>query len=392
MKFSCTLGSAGLALVLAIGSLQAQETPPAVSSTVQQANWGNRNGQSCAPQVIVPAPCPQPYTYPSPIPGSGMPAGSGSGSGSAAGSGSAQNPQNPQNMPQNSDALNSAQEAGSNVAQSASPTMFGDFFSSSRGIIGAFSPYTAKIADNESVRPVDRVYFDYNYYNTLGGTGSLSPGTRIDGHVETIGFEKTFLNGDASIGLRLPFFQFTGDDFHDSQVGDLSVIFKYVVSCDSCTGNMVSAGIVFTTPTGPSVEDGTGGTVNPLIIQPYIGYIVNFGDFFVHGFESILIPTQSEDVLLMCDDIGLGWYMYRCECDDRMLRAFIPTMELHYNTPLTHRYPSTNDIAFPDDVNLTFGGTAVFDNNSTLGLAIAFPVTGPRPFDFEALVQFNWKF
>jgi hypothetical protein len=36
--------------------------------------------------------------------------------------------------------------------------------------------------------------------------------------------------------------------------------------------------------------------------------------------------------------------------------------------------------------------TFEFNRRSTLAAAIAAPVTGPKPFDFEVLVQFNWRF
>src|SRR5262249_45873462 len=52
-----------------------------------------------------------------------------------------------------------------------------------------------KIADDESPRPVDRIIFNYNYYNDVNGAfnNGLNPGVgRTDVHAETFGFEKTF--------------------------------------------------------------------------------------------------------------------------------------------------------------------------------------------------------
>ena len=41
---------------------------------------------------------------------------------------------------------------------------------------------------------------------------------------------------------------------------------------------------------------------------------------------------------------------------------------------------------------VTAGATAVLSNNSTLGLGAVAPLTGPKPFDFEVLGQFNFRF
>src|SRR5262249_32651750 len=135
--------------------------------------------------------------------------------------------------------------------------------------LGAF-----KISENESPRPDDRAFVYYNYYRnvrlpienggvfpiTLGsftGSGQLAA-SHLDINREVIGFEKTFLGGDASIGLRLPILQTTGGNFGvqglvppasptpllgisatatldgDSgigggHVGDLSVVLKYAL-------------------------------------------------------------------------------------------------------------------------------------------------------------------
>src|SRR5262249_29857955 len=54
-----------------------------------------------------------------------------------------------------------------------------------------------KIADNESPRPQDRVFVNYNYFDRILGTS-------VDLNRETLGFEKTFLDGNASVGMRVP--------------------------------------------------------------------------------------------------------------------------------------------------------------------------------------------
>jgi hypothetical protein len=43
-------------------------------------------------------------------------------------------------------------------------------------------------------------------------------------------------------------------------------------------------------------------------------------------------------------------------------------------------------------VVLTGGVNVLLGMNSTLGVAVGTPVTGPRPFDVEAVVTFNVRF
>jgi hypothetical protein len=287
------------------------------------------------------------------------------------------------------------QVLGSNVAEAAfsTPTMFGDSvptpFTSLSNIMGGFAAYSAKIADNSSPRPLDRVYAGYNYYNNIGGQG-------ISANVETIGFEKTFLDGNASFGMRLPFMQLTGAGNNLSSVGDLTISVKYAFINDPTTGNVLSGGLAITFPTGPCITTTGGSSINPTFFQPFAGYLVNSGDAFVHGFSSIIVPTDSRDVTLWFNDIGVGYWLYRDDTQSRLVRAIVPTFEVHINTPLTHRYPGAatdpNSVIFADDVNLTMGATFFLRGNSSLGAAFAMPVTGPRPYTGEAIVQFNYRY
>src|SRR5262245_29079222 len=56
------------------------------------------------------------------------------------------------------------------------------------------------ITDNDSPKPTDRLYFNYGYYDGLNA--QLTPGVgNITMNRPVMGFEKTFLGGDASIGM-----------------------------------------------------------------------------------------------------------------------------------------------------------------------------------------------
>src|SRR5262249_49952 len=109
-----------------------------------------------------------------------------------------------------------------------------------------------KIADNEGPRPECRLFLTFDYFvhvfHGLGDPGQVAPfetglapkqflqafglnrfpDLRVGR--ETFGFEKTFLNGDASIGMRVPFFQLHNEEGASfSDVGDVTFITKFAL-------------------------------------------------------------------------------------------------------------------------------------------------------------------
>jgi hypothetical protein len=251
-----------------------------------------------------------------------------------------------------------------------------------------------KIAENDSPRPQDRVFGTYNYFYDVNGS-LLPPGFPITtAHREEIGFEKTFLHGNASFEMRVPFFQIDGDgSVRASDIGDLSFILKYAFINNRDTGNVLSGGFEFTAPTGINPVPFGALNINPWILQPYGGFIYNFSDrFYTQGFTSIAVPTDSRDVTLWFNDLAVGYFLYRNTCGDRLLSAVVPTFEVHVTTPLNHRGALTEPIGVADIVDLTAGVTFGLGRRSTLGFSIVSPVTGPKPFDLESMVQLNFRF
>lgn len=279
--------------------------------------------------------------------------------------------------------------------------------------IGGRGPF--KIGENESPRPQDRVFFTYNFYNDteapvngselsrvrsiiLNRDGVPTPATltipgvappRLDLHREVIGFEKTCLDGAASIGLRVPLFQQTGNDLLAEQdFGDISVIVKVAAWQDRETGSLISTGLMVTAPTGPDVNT-VAGNIHPTLLQPFVGYYFQTGNLFFQGFTSLVVPTDSRDVTLFFNDIGVGYVAY--QAPDRFLSSLTPTLEVHVATPLNHR-SVLEPISAEDGVALTGGIHLGLGPRSVLTLGVATPLTGPRPFDVEAVVQFNLRF
>ena len=248
------------------------------------------------------------------------------------------------------------------------------------------------ITDNDNPRPTDRVYGGYNFYDNLGGR--LNPGLGgVDLQRQTVGFEKTFLDGDASFGMRLPFVQQYGPSGvgGTNNVGDLTLIWKYAIVNDRATGNLWSAGLVLTTPTGSGDATLWDGSRAPhsVLFQPWTGFVRTFDRAYVQGVTSLVVPTDGRDPTLWNNSVAAGYYVYRNSAN-AWLTAVVPTAELHVRTPLTSRNP--NGLAYlQDEVNVT-GGVHFRFNRAVLSAAVCVPVAGPRPWSVEAMSFLNFYF
>jgi hypothetical protein len=262
-----------------------------------------------------------------------------------------------------------------------------------------------KIAENESPQPRDRVYFSFNYFDDVNKAVNFSSGAvlrDIRVYQENFGVEKTFLGGNASVGLRLPLFTVNADpglsgrDGTGTDLGDLTVILKYAPWMNPDTGNLLSVGLAVTAPTGADSFAGLDGLplVHSTFLQPFAGYIWTLGNCFVHGFTALDIPTDSDDVTVLYNDVGVGYFLYRSQAGDRLLTGITPTFEVHVSTPLNHRgaLRTFDPAGTPDVVNLTMGTHFALGQRSVVTVGLATPVTGPRPFDLEVMAQLNIRF
>ena len=248
------------------------------------------------------------------------------------------------------------------------------------------------ITDNDNPRPQDRVYGGYNFYDNIGGR--LNPGLGgVDLQRQMVGFEKTFLDGDASFGMRLPFVQQYGPAGvgGTNNVGDLTLIWKYAIVNDRATGDLWSAGLVLTTPTGSGDATLWDGSRAPhsVLFQPWTGFVRTFDRAYVQGVTSLVVPTDGRDPTLWNNSVAAGYYVYRSGAN-AWLTAVVPTAELHVRTPLTSRNP--NGLAYlQDEVNVT-GGVHFRFNRAVLSAAVCVPVAGPRPWSVEAMSFLNFYF
>ncbi len=269
-----------------------------------------------------------------------------------------------------------------------------------------------KIADNQSPFPQDRVYYSFNYFHNVNQHLNRvfeTPYDNLRVYRNVFGVEKTFADGNGSVGFRLPLNtamarpragQLANQGGNSTALGDLTPYLKYVVAYDPIRNNLVSIGLAITPPTGPATFANapflkqTPRSFHTTTLQPFMGYYLTFGKFFLHGFEAIDVPQNYNLPTMIYSDFGLGYNLYKDRSPGRWLTAVVPTFEVHVSTPINHRNPYSlfDKGGTPDVVNLTSGVNFEILSNSVLTFGLATPVTGPRPFNVEAIALLNFRF
>ena len=266
-----------------------------------------------------------------------------------------------------------------------------------------------KIAENQSPQPQDRVFFTFDYFSDLNGALNRrfeSPVNNLTAYRYIFGFEKTFDEGFGSFGFRLPLDSLSANSATSgnfvkpggtsTSLNDLSLFTKYVLKVDPATGSLLSVGLEATLPTGPSQFAGAKYIqgIHSTEVQPFLGYLLIRDRFYLHGFLSLSVPSSVRDVTMVYNDLGIGYFVYRSTDPDSALTSVAPTFEVHINSPLTHRdwFNANDPTGTADIVDLTYGLNATFYRQSVITLGMVTPVTGPRPFNYEAVLLFNWRF
>jgi hypothetical protein len=276
-----------------------------------------------------------------------------------------------------------------------------------RSQLAFFAPWARgfKIADNQSPRPQDRVFYSFNDFHNLDRDRNWQLGGiyhNVNIYRELFGFEKTFWNGDASFGLRLPVNTIRADSpirglgGSSTAVGNLTGFTKFILWRDATYANLVSGGLAVTVPTGPTAFGGApyAAGFRDVQLQPYLAYYFSKDRLYVQGFEAIDVPTDRRDVTMFYSDAAIGYYVYRSQDPNSWLRAVAPTAEIHVNVPLNHSgtINLSDRATVPPVVDFTFGVNAFLFQRGVLSVGVVEPVTGPRPFSYELLVLFNYYF
>jgi hypothetical protein len=270
-----------------------------------------------------------------------------------------------------------------------------------------------KISEDQSPRPQDRVYFTFNYFQGVNDPVNTRLQAPI-GYTQVFryigGFEKTFQDGQGSVGIRVPLDSVTANTATSrasgnfggtsTAVGDVSIYGKYILLENRETGSLLSAGLAISAPTGPGRFAGLNtfaASPRGTSFQPFIGYIYNAGRLYFHGFTIVDVTTTGQDPVLMYNDFGIGYFIRRPDPNAiyaPVISMIAPTFEVHVTDPLNHRNPySLRDPAgMTDIVNLTYGLNVGIFERTLLTVGVVTPVTSPKPFDFEVMAFVNYFF
>lgn len=282
----------------------------------------------------------------------------------------------------------------------------------------------AKIADDNSPIPTDRVFLDDNFYEHAVISGN---GGTVDLNRFTFGFEKTFFDGNCSIQVDVPMdsglsaaqdLGATTGENEGTVFGNLSLTLKCLLfQKDSFA---LSAGATVGLPTAPDGSfnffESTLTIKNQAVqVAPFLGfaYAPN-SNFFAIGFAQADLNTGGDPVMLNGEisdpeirdpgflylDLAVGYWIFHDQpMFDRYLSGVSPTVELHYSTALG-TYQGDGEFFVPlygglDELDLTAGAHFEFGPRSMLTVAGVLPLRADyrdRNFDSEIVMEFDRKF
>ena len=259
-----------------------------------------------------------------------------------------------------------------------------------------------KVGDAESPEPQDRTFINYNYFDNLYGEINKRFGADVSNiHVskETLIFEKTFCDENASVEARLPLYSTTaqssipGLNGSSSTYGDLSLLGKFVLVVYPEQNMLLSGGMAITVPTGPSSLMGSSidARVHCVTLQPFLGYKWEHDRWNVLGFTSLDVPIDGSDATLFFNDLSVQYTLYKNESRGAVLNAIVPLAELHLTTPLNHQgiLSGTDPTGTPDMLDVSAAIEVRFLDRIKLVVGAVLPMVGPHPMDLEVISQFK---
>ncbi|MCM2369872.1 hypothetical protein [Aporhodopirellula aestuarii] len=313
------------------------------------------------------------------------------------------------------------------------PRMYGDSlqtgslsFSSDAGSGYLQSPTcgAARIGDNNSPIPQDRVYFLYqHFHNAVDST--FGPNSRTQSlDLYTLGFEKTFCSERFSLEMRLPFSSSLAQSdgsvsvTNDSLQSITGVAKAVLLESDD---SIFTCGLGISFPVSDcssqlkvdEVTTGLGG--QSAYFSPFVGYAATLSEqTFVNSFAQLMIPSGSEFVEVadssssdqgwfrpeevLVFDISTGLWLFRDE--NAPISGIAAMLELHYSTTLgddqtASASTSGNSFDFDlqrfDTLNLT-SGLHFEIYRTTARVAAVAPLRDDRFFDAEIHFSLNRNF
>jgi hypothetical protein len=296
------------------------------------------------------------------------------------------------------------------------------------GVVGK-----SKLTENSSPIPRDRIIFNYSYFDNV----PLAPGG-VTVNRFTPGFEKTYLNGNASIEMRFPFASTLDPDIGsdgvfntgETEFGNITGYLKFLLFQDETFA--LSGGVGIQAPTADDIRlfDSNGTTIlkienDSVHVMPFLGAVYSPGqrfftqsilqfDFDANG-NSVLqtdfvsgLPTGNLSQVGTANDVpfvywswSAGYWVYQSNEDRQGLTGLAPIAELHWNRSLgdtdvitTDTFTVGSEVETVSLLNATLGVTTWWGQNKQLTAAYCLPVGGgsDQQFDGEIRVFFNWYF
>jgi hypothetical protein len=308
---------------------------------------------------------------------------------------------------------------------------------------GLFTAGTA-----QSVVPVDRVFFDYGYFDRFRIAGPTGPTAGFNLHQFNIGAEKAIFDNLASIYLSLPFLyasqNVSGQPING--IGDVNVGFKVALLGSAETGRLLSGGMTVAAPSarntvvsatnsevvtqtatldgkviaGPVNTTVQGPTVtrrvNPTFLQPWIGGLVVLDRLFVHEYLGIVVPTESRMTTFFNTDLTVGYALF--QNPDGMVTSVTPLLSAQALVPVNRTSsqstaPTTtvqaigpqgtpitlpplpaaalpSSIGFPEQLYLTPALQVGLGERTLISGGIVTPLVGPKAYNVGVTFGINF--
>ncbi|MDB5335404.1 MAG: hypothetical protein JWN70_1023, partial [Planctomycetaceae bacterium] len=286
-----------------------------------------------------------------------------------------------------------------------------------------------RIAENVSPMPRDRIFFNYSYFQDA----QFSQVLQSDVHRFTPGFEKTFMDGNASIEFRAPFatsidpvVNLSNGSTNSGNVswGNVNLTAKFLIYRSSSFA--ISTGLQVVAPTARDTilkSDVTGDVVDGRIsngathILPFSGWLYTPNDrFFSQGFLQVdtdangngiyannylidpsLAPMGSPkrigtlyDTTNLYTSTSAGYWVYRSDSPDTLVQAWAPVMELHTSNSLEKadfvqrgQFQAGSPNRHVETINMVLGVHTQLRDRRFISAAYAFPVSGQADRQFQ---------
>ena len=279
-----------------------------------------------------------------------------------------------------------------------------------------------KMSEDTNPIPRDRIIFDYDYF----GGATLAPGG-VDVHRIVVGFEKTYLDGRASIEVRMPFASTLdststiGLESRNTEIGDVRITPRFLAYSSETVNVGTGLGIYLPTAADTRVRNTDGSDLarfsnDSVTLSPYVGVLFTPNDrLFSQEWVSFDFDTGGSALSANLDGNGLqslgryrngtqmnldaqvGYWLIN-QSDQGAVTGLAPFLELHYGSAVTNSSViQAGDLQIGggnrgDELNLTAGVMVQLGERLNLSVGASAPVINSDSRNFEWQVGFRLNY